>query len=147
MKINWGLKLLITYIIFIAITLSMMIFTTTLNTDKVIDNYYEAEINYQDQINKLERTKLLEQQPEILITDQYIKISFPEDCSASDLSGSIKLYRPNDKSLDLVVPVVTDSTGLQVIPTTNLAKGKWKLELDWVYNELTYYNEKKLMLE
>ena len=56
MKINWGIKLIIGYSIFVVITLGMIFFTTTLNTDKVIDNYYEAEINYQQHIDKIKRT-------------------------------------------------------------------------------------------
>lgn len=146
MKINWGWKLLIGYSIFVVATIGMIIFTTTINSDKVIENYYEEELQYQDKINMIKRTNDLPEIPTIILDSNYVKIQLPKFMKGNQVSGNILFYRPNSKAMDIKLPFVTDSTGLQVIPTQNLAKGKWEIELNWQLADVKYYQEKTLML-
>lgn len=146
MKINWGWKLLIAYSIFAVATLGMMFFMTTVNHDKVIDNYYEEELNYQDKINMIKRTNVLPEKPSINLDSSYVKISLPNYLRDKKISGTILFYRPNSKAMDINLPFVPDTNGVQVIPTTNLAKGKWKIELAWQFADIKYFQDKTVIL-
>jgi len=146
MKINWGWKLLITYVIFVGITLTLVLFMTTVNSDKVIENYYEEELKYQDKINMIKRTNDLPHKPEINLDSAYVKIQLPEFLKKKKVSGNILFYRPNSKAMDIKLPFVPDTSGLQVIPINNLATGKWKIELSWQLADIKYFQNEIIIL-
>ena len=56
MKISWGTGIAATYIIFVLATLGMTYAMMTKNVDLVSTNYYEKEIKYQEQIDKINNT-------------------------------------------------------------------------------------------
>lgn len=146
MKINWGWKLLIVYSIFVGITIALVLFMTSVNYDKVIDNYYEEELKYQEKIDMIERANDLPQKPEIKLDSISVKISLPEFLKKKQLKGNILFYRPNDKKMDINLPFVPDTNGVQVIPTNNLALGKWKIEFLWQLKDVKYFQEEVIML-
>ncbi|MFA8341737.1 MAG: FixH family protein [Rhodothermaceae bacterium] len=146
MKINWGWKLLITYVIFVGVTLSLVLFMTTVNSDKVIENYYEEELKYQDKIDMIKRANDLPQKPAINLDSAYVKIQLPDFLKTKKISGNILFYRPNSKAMDINLPFVPDTSGQQVIPITNLAAGKWKIELSWQLADVKYFQDEVIML-
>ena len=146
MKINWGWKLLIGYSVFVIATIGMIVFTTTINNDKVIENYYEEELKYQDKINMIKRTNDLPEKPDISQDSNFVRILMPDFMKSKSVSGNILFYRPNSKAMDISIPLVTDSSGVQVIPTSNLARGNWKIELAFALNEIKYFQEEIIML-
>ena len=146
MKINWGWKLVIGYSVFVGSTLGMIFFMTTVNNDKVIENYYEEELKYQNKIDMIKRTNDLPEKPSIKLDSGYVKISLPEFVRQKNIKGTILFYRPNSKAMDIKLPFVPDAKGVQVIPATNLAKGKWKIEFSWNLSGVNYYQEEIIML-
>ena len=64
---NWGNKIAISFIIFIGIIVTMVVISMKQDISLVSTDYYEQEIAYQDQIDRMERTRGLEKQPEILL--------------------------------------------------------------------------------
>lgn len=138
---NWGVKILISYLVFLVAVLASVFFAMNQKIELVTDNYYEKELKYQEQIDKSHRTKSLKEKTEIQLLDKYIKIKFPALPDKNNEKSFILLYRPSDVSKDLKLLVSTDSLGIQLIPADKLTKGFWKIKLDWVANGLEYYDE------
>ncbi len=138
---NWGVKILISYLVFLVAVLASVFFAMNQKTELVTDNYYEKELKYQEQIDKSHRTKSLKEKTEIRLLDKYIKIKFPALPDKNNEKSFILLYRPSDISKDLKLPVSADSLGVQLVPAGKLAKGFWKIKLDWVSGGLEYYDE------
>lgn len=138
MKINWGWRIFITYAIFITFVLSVLYFSTTLNNDKVADNYYDAEIKYQDYIDKLERTKTLEIKPIIIQNADYLIIQFDSLKNNESIIGEISLQKPENKKNDKSIKLNLDSNNQHKILMSVLKKGKWNLELRWSENDNSY---------
>lgn len=138
MKINWGWRIFITYAIFITFVLSVLYFSTTLNNDKVNENYYDAEIKYQDYIDKLERTKNLEIKPIITQDTNYVVVQFDSLKSNDIINGEIILQKPENKKNDKLIKLTLDSKNQHKILMSELKKGKWNLELSWTENDNSY---------
>lgn len=146
MKISWGIKIAATYIIFVIGVIIMVLIFMNQDVHLVTDNYYAKELEYQEQIDKVDRTSRLKEQLQIVNLQSDIKFIFPAEFSSSVISGRIDFYRPSDQSQDFTVEIRTDSLLTQMISTAKLMKGVWKVKVDWSANEDTYYNEKILMV-
>jgi len=142
MKINWGWKIFITYSVYIVFVLSVVYFSTTLNNDKVTENYYDAEIKYQDYIDKLERTKQLEIKPLITQDTEFVIIQFDSLRNIDNIKGEISLQKPENKKNDKLIELNIDSDNRHKILLSDLKKGKWNLELSWSENDNSYLMNK-----
>lgn len=138
---NWGVKILIAYLLFLVSVLASVFFAMNQKIELVTDNYYEKELKYQEQIDKLQRTKLLNEKTEIRLLDKHIRIKFPAIPDKNNEKSFIFLYRPSDISKDLKLRVSADSLGVQLVPADKLVKGFWKIKLEWVANGMEYYDE------
>ena len=56
---NWGYKILMVYILFVAGIMVMVFMSSTQNTDLVTTDYYEKELVYQQKIDQISRTSAL----------------------------------------------------------------------------------------
>ncbi len=146
MKISWGIKIAATYIIFVTGVIIMVLIFMNQDVHLVTDNYYAKDLEYQEQIDKIDRTGLLKEQLEIVNLQSVIKFVFPAEFSSAVISGRIDFYRPSDQSQDFSVEITTDSLLTQMISTEKMMKGVWKVKVDWSANGNKYYNEKILMV-
>ncbi|MFH1196264.1 MAG: FixH family protein [bacterium] len=146
MKMNWGKGIALTYILFIVVVLIMVAFSFTKEVNLVTDDYYEKEIKYQEQIEKLENTEQLAEKPEIKIVNRQIEVIFPSVFNPFDVSGDIHFYRPADNKNDRTVELNLDGNSIQKIPIENMARGLWKIKIDWLAKDKKYYLEKIVII-
>jgi hypothetical protein len=146
MKISWGIKIAASYILFVAGVLIMVFVFMNQDVPLVTDNYYAEGLEYQNKIDKINRTNQLEEQLQIINQQDEIKFIFPKQFDYKSLGGKIQFYRPSDSSKDFVVDIDTDSSLTQHVAKQKFIKGIWKVKVDWGSNSNYYYNEKILML-
>ena len=115
------------------------IFTANLDYFLVSEEYYQEGIEYQAQIDKVQRTNDLSESVNWKYdsTLQMVQFKYPENLS----SGKIVFYRPSNSNLDRFVKIVKDQNNLQTIKIGTWQKGFWKIKVDWQMNEENYYNE------
>lgn len=145
MKLSWGKGIFAAYVVFMIIVLGTVAFTTTVDLDLVADDYYEQELKYQNEIDKKNRTSLLPEQVEIILEKENLKLSYPKFL-ATPISGKVNFYRPSNQELDFTLDIKSDSTNLQFVPLQKLAKGLWKIKVDWLYSDEEYLNEKIIVI-
>lgn len=143
---NWGVGITIFIVLFIIITVSFVIYSTTLNIDLVEDNYYENEINYQQQIEKINRSKKLEQKIIVHTLDKAVLIEYPNIFDFKEIKGKINFYRPSEKKLDFITKVEPDPNGKQIVQSSNFIKGLWRVKFDWSVGDTSFYDEQILMM-
>ncbi len=144
MKLNWGSGIAITYILFMAGVLILVFIFMNQDVHLVTDDYYAKEIEYQQQIDKVERTKLLSEQPVVTFSDGVFMVSFPKSVK-NIINGEIQIYRPSDSNLDKTASIFLDAENRQLVkPPINLP-GLWKVKIDWTRNDTNYYNEKIIL--
>lgn len=138
---NWGVKIVIAFVIFCLATIGMVIFFMNQKVDVVTENYYEKELKYQEQIDRIARTKALKDTLKVENTGKELVIKFPNAPDRVKGKDIIHLYRPADQSLDVKIPVMTDTLNTQVVSTERLQKGYWKMQINWTSAGKEYYHE------
>lgn len=147
MKINWGTGIVIAFICFISF---IMYFIIKMNTDSkydhdlVIEEYYQAELGFQDEIDKEENSNKLTENISWKKTEDGLIITFPENLDSQDITGKVSLYRTSNKKLDFDMPI-SISNNQMLIPNNKLLDGRWNLKVDWQYKETSYLYKKEIM--
>lgn len=147
MKISWGVGITITIIVFMLISFWLIYFSFSQDVNLVRDDYYQAEVQYNDKMETIKRTDSLVEKLLIEIKSDNIKFIFPKLDSPAKISGSILLYRPSSGDKDITVPISLDSANTQIINTMNMVRGLWKTQVHWQIDSTKYFNEKTLMVQ
>ena len=140
MKINWGTGIVLAFIGFIAF---IMYFIVTMCVDDrfehelVTEDYYSAELQYQNDIDKLENSKELDKNITYSRTSEGLKIMFPKTIDYKKITGKVFLYRPSNKQLDFETNISLSNYYL-LIPDNRLVDGRWNISVDWQYNGNKY---------
>ena len=138
---NWGKKIAILYIGFVVMVLAMVVFAMTRTVDLVNENYYAKGIDYQNQLDKLNRTKSLREKVKIENKGSSIEIIFPNKPDLNKTKDYILFYKPSETGHDIKMFIEPDSIGFQKISTSKLSKGFWKIQINWTSSGLEYYYE------
>lgn len=147
MRINWGVGIVIAFVLFIGF---IMFFVIKMNTedkydhDLVTDEYYQEELKYQDAIDKESNAKTLKTDIQWKKTDDGILIEFPSDLDYNKISGKVFLYRPSNKQLDMEIPISLSNHYL-LIPDDRLLDGRWNISVDWQYNQTEYLFKEEMV--
>ena len=138
-RLNWGWGIAVFYGGFLILAIGSAIYTSTLDYFLVSDNYYQEGIDYQQQIEKVQRTAAVGQNVQWTYNpvSQTVQFRYPENVS----SGKIVFYRPSDSNLDRYVKIEKDAANSQSINVLYWQKGFWKIKVDWEMNGEEYYNE------
>jgi hypothetical protein len=138
---NWGYKIAVFFGAFVLITTGVTVYLMNQKVDVVTENYYEKELKYQDQIDKVTRTRALKESVEITNTGKELIIKFPNLPDKNQNKDLISLYRPSDDSKDVKIPVQTDTSRTQVVSIDRLVRGYWKVKINWTSGGSEYYYE------
>lgn len=138
-----GLLLFGGYIIY------MVIQAMQSDVDLVRTDYYEQTLTYQDQIDKVERTNALSAPITIVPNHQgqYVTVQFPEVFAGQAVSGTVQLFRPSNKDLDVELPLQLDENQRQFINTSQLQKGLWRVKIQSQAEGKDYFIEKDVVLK
>lgn len=108
----------------------------------VTQNYYEEEVKYQEHIDRVINTHLLEH--EILVFDSQLKIvdlHLPVGAK-----GTLHFFRPSDARLDKKMEVNITDYNANSIDVKELKAGYWKVKLTWSESGKDYYQEKNITI-
>lgn len=147
MKFNWGKGLFLTYLTFVILILAAVLFAFTFDINLVADNYYERELNHQEEIDKANRAAVLPEKVLFLQTNSSLKISFPKIFGNNKIYGNIIFFRPDDSRKDFNISISLNDSLQQEIPLTTLKKGLWKVSVDWKVNNISYLSTKNIMVQ
>ena len=137
----WPWALIAFFVCFIGLVIAFIVFAVGQDLQLVREDYYEEEIRYQEQIDRLNRTWLVREQVRVAYdaAGQTIDILLPSSHAEENATGRIHFYRPSDASLDHEVALRLGADGRQVVPVSELAGGLWNLHLFWEANGQEYY--------
>jgi len=145
-KFGWGKGLLVSYLVFMVVILATVAFSFTMDVNLVSDNYYERELKHQYEIDKLNRYAQLPEKINFVVSADKLKISFPKIFSEEQISGKIIFFRPDDSKKDISVKISTDDSLNHEVPLSAVAKGLWKISVDWQVKNVAYLTIKNLMV-
>jgi len=145
---SWPAGISIIYILFVVILLALVIFSSYHSVDLVAKDYYEQEIKYQQQIDRINRADSLSA-PVSWHHDKeqrLVTIQFPMELIADDVEGNILFFRPSDAKQDKLMALRLSSKNIQTISTQHLIPGLWKLKIFWQIDQKDFYAEGILVI-
>ena len=142
---NWGAKIVVVYVVFIAGILFMVFKSSSEKSDLVTTDYYAKELKYQEKIDEMNRVSALSTEVAVVIKDNELIVLFPKDFAGRKLTGEAVLYCPSDEKKDLKNNFTVQDEPLKIIiPAKN--RGLHELHLSWKDGGVTYYFEKKIFI-
>lgn len=139
---NWGVKILLTLITIVVVTVSVGIYMVSQDTDSLVeDGYYEKGLDYESVIEHQRNVETQNAQPEITIKDNYLEFLFKEENN----QGEIILKRPSDQHLDKAIPFSTVDSKY-TLSLKDFQKGAWEIQLSWEHNNIPFFFQKRIYL-
>jgi hypothetical protein len=145
---NWGWKIFFITAGFILLVLFMVFKAMQQDFHLVSEDYYDKEIKYQGEIDKIKNARDLEDglKIEYLLKEDKMKFTYPLQ-HRNGIKGSIFLFRPSDSSLDTSFPIKPGQDGTQIISVASLEKGLWQVKVNWAFGNMEYQQEKNIILQ
>ena len=145
MKLNWGHKILVVYLIFVGGILFLAIKSSQQKFDLVHQDYYGAELKYQEVINATRHASELGADLGVLVRGSYLHITLPPTFQKSETQGEAHLYCIADEKGDMTKQIKSNN-GELVLELLTRMKGNYTLKLTIQNKGVDYYFEKKIML-
>jgi len=144
----WPLGIILTLVVFFAGTVGLIVMACSQRVDLVSPDYYERELKFQGQIDRVERTHRAPSQASVAYdaAGQCITVSLPADQAGREINGRIELYRPSAAGLDRAVKLAPDSKGVQRLDAAGLAPGLWKVRVSWTVEQQDYFLDEKVVV-
>lgn len=145
----WPVAIIAFFALFITAVIAFIIFASRQRVDLVRPDYYEEEMRYQGQLDRLNRTRSISSQVAVDYNtrQQHILITLPREQAEHRPTGRIQLYRPSNASLDRSVPLAVDAAGLQQVDAAKLQAGLWKVRVQWTVNGEEYFVDRVIVVE
>jgi hypothetical protein len=138
---NWGIKIFTVYGLFVALMVFMVSLTMQHDINLVSPDYYAKELAFQDQIDKAENLKKLNEKVSVKINDGLLNIAVPKGENAK---GSIHFFRPSDAKLDLKFDI--ENQEVFDFALSDFKKGMYRLKIEWASQGVEYYSEEIVVI-
>lgn len=143
---NWGIKITIVYVAFVALIVSMVFISSNHKSELVTKDYYAQELKHQEKIDAVENEKKLQTSIDYKLENDSLIFFFPLENMSTDFSGELFFFRPSDSSKDLKINLSFDKNGKQKISKTMLSKGVYKMCISWNNNNTKFYKEQVITI-
>jgi len=146
-KISWPTGIVIAIIAFVVFILSFVFrvtFMEAYNHHLVSEEYYKDELNYQQEIDKLNNAGILKEDITLKKVDNGLLISFPSEFEPTQISGLISFMRLSNDKIDFQFPIRLKSNKY-LLNDDDLVEGRWDVKIEWKVNNTTYLFKEKIM--
>jgi hypothetical protein len=143
---NWGKGIFVFYGLFVLLLVAFLFFSLGQKYELVEDDYYDKSVDYQNQIDKIDRATRLDSNFRTELTGRIYKLSFPSDFESNSLSGEITFFRPSDATKDKKVKIPPMVGNSHSVNLSVLDAGLWIAKIDWKYRDSTFYYEEEIIL-
>lgn len=144
----WPASIVAFFIVFISGIITFTLFASRQRMDLVRPDYYEEELRFQQQFDRVARTAAVRSQVSVAydLAQRSITVKLPPGHAGPMLSGRIQLYRPSDARLDRSVPLQADARGWQSLDARALVPGLWKIRVSWRLDGREYYYDQSVVV-
>jgi hypothetical protein len=144
MKFTWGTGIFIFMTAFVLLMASFMIRAASNQEELVAENYYEQELAYQQQIDKLGRSAGLSEDLSLTSSATGLSLQFPAWTNGRTVTGSVQLLRPSDQRADDRLDIVLDTDRRMFIPTGDRLKGAYNVMVEWTVEGVSYLHHDRI---
>lgn len=147
LKISWPAGIIISITAFVIFILSFVYKVTFLpqyDHHLVSEDYYKDELNYQQEIDKLNNAAKLQENVTYKKVAKGLLIKFPSKFEPSQIKGTISFQRMSNEKIDFKIPIKLE-TNNYLIENDKLVEGRWDVKIEWTVQNKTYLFKEKIM--
>lgn len=141
---SWGKAIPIVFVAFAGFIGTMVYRMCRQRVDLVRDDYYQTELTYQRQLDRVRNAAQLTAPLHMTYREDQQQVAFALPSTLRQ--GEITFYRPADRQADVRVLIGPSHPARQVVPTQALARGYWRVKMSWSDGQREYYTETDLFL-
>lgn len=140
---NWGKAIVLVFVLFAGFIGTMVIRMSRQTIDLVRDDYYQDEMAYQQQIDRVANARTLNPATYIQYQtgSQQVKLRLPDSLQ----HGTLTLYCPADRKQDIRLPLTSATQVITLVPMQKRQRGLWRAQLAWFDGKREYYTERELI--
>jgi predicted DNA-binding protein (MmcQ/YjbR family) len=139
---NWGNKLLLTFIAFGAGMFYLVYRSATTNYEMAEKDYYKTELAYQQVIDGTKEANQLSTAVSLTQSEEGIKLQLPQEMKNKTLSGEVWFYCAYDEKRDKKFVLKSDAEAVQLFPSKEIKPGRYTVKINWTDGDKKYYTEK-----
>lgn len=143
----WPVAIIGFFIVFGVFIGTFIVWAVSQKQDLVAENYYEKEVRFQQQLDRMNRTQPLAGTTRVAFDAALdcIVVTLPAS-QVNGASGRIHLYRPSNAKLDHEVPLTINPDGTQRVDAKPLAAGLWKIRVEWSAQGQDYFFDQPVVV-
>ena len=144
----WPAGIIAAFAVFIPATATLIVVATRNRMELVTHDYYEQEIRYQQQMDRVGRTRALGSKVTVTHDAAWHRliIQLPSEHVGRQAVGRIYFYRPSDARQDRQMELDPDSRGEQAVDVGQFAPGLWKIRVLWTVGNEEYFSDDAVVL-
>ena len=134
---SWGKGIVIAFISFALFIATLVTVCVKQEMSLVSKDYYQEELDYQQQIERIQNASTLVTRPSITIKNDTLRLAF--DNLHNVKSGILKLTRASSDRHDASFQLPEHTYDEVTFRLSNLPRGRYKGSFQWVMNGKEYY--------
>ena len=144
----WPFAIMAFFAVLISCIVAFIIFATRNKMELVHANYYEDEMRFQQQMDRVKRTRALPAGVAATYDakEDSITITLPQEHARLAATGRIELYRPSDSKLDRHLPLALSAEGAQRVEANTLRSGLWKVRVHWKVGGDEFFFDQSMLI-
>lgn len=143
---SWGKKITVLYLSFVALIVTLVVLCFGQKVELETKDYYAQEIKFQDKIDAISNEKNLASTITHQLQGPQIILNADSSIVSKDFVGTINFYRPSDSSKDMNLKM-NFTNNQQIINTSTLIHGVYKMQLSWLSNGTKYFKEDVIFIK
>ncbi len=144
---NWGNKLLFTFIVFAAGMAFLVYRSMNVNFELVDKDYYKNELRYQEVIDATNHVSRLSSAVKLAQTPAGILLELPNEMKHQSISGDIHFYCAYDEKKDKKINMELSADATQLIQSSAIEAGNYSVKISWAHAGKNYFSENKLTVQ
>ena len=145
----WPYAIIAVFVLFAVYIGSMVYQAMQTDVNLVSADYYKQELAHQQRMDAVARTAVLltPLQMRHEAASRRLTLELPASLASQEVQGQIHFFRPSDKGLDFSLPLQLEADRRQVVNTSKMASGFWRVQLDFTAGGRAYFVEQDLLLK
>jgi hypothetical protein len=141
---NWGKSIVVVFVAFALFIGTLVTVCVRQDVSLVAPDYYKQELDYQNQIERLQNAAALSSKPAITVSSNQLQVSYVNFSQVE--KGELKLFRPSDAKLDKTFSLQATNNSIQTFDITAQQSGMYKASIRWTMDGKEYFMEETIYL-
>lgn len=140
---NIGKWIVVSFILFAVFIGTLVTVCMRQDVSLVSKNYYDEELQFQQQIERERNTSELATKPSVAVQGNLLTLAWNQ--SAPVTRGTISLFCPSNAKMDRTFSIATTNDS-QTFSLDDIAKGMYRVKLRWTMGDKEFYQEEVINL-